>query len=174
MQNRLWCCSSENNEIYCCKQGDERNWQAYSDGISTDSWAMTCGKEGKFTGIATRGDSVIFFKENYALKIYGTKPSNFTLAEYNVPGVEIGSEKALSTLTQPYFILAITVYMLIRAVACRLSSAKNLFGVILIRTQSAVGTEISIISPQKETTENRNFLCTIQTKACGTRKTTQR
>lgn len=95
MQNRLWCCSSAKNEIYCCKQGDERNWQAYIDGISTDSWAMTCGKEGKFTGIATRGDSVIFFKENYALKIYGTKPSNFTLAEYNVPGVEIGSEKSL-------------------------------------------------------------------------------
>lgn len=105
MQNRLWCCSSESNEIYCCKQGDERNWQAYSDGISTDSWAMTCGKEGKFTGIATRGDSVIFFKENYALKIYGTKPSNFTLAEYNVPGVEIGSEKSLVNINSTLFYL---------------------------------------------------------------------
>jgi hypothetical protein len=105
MQNRLWCCSSDTNEIYCCKQGDERNWQAYSDGISTDSWAMTCGKEGKFTGIATRGDSVIFFKENYALKIYGTKPSNFTLAEYNVPGVEIGSEKSLVNINSTLFYL---------------------------------------------------------------------
>lgn len=105
MQNRLWCCSSGKNEIYCCKQGDERNWQAYSDGISTDSWAMTCGKEGKFTGIATRGDSVIFFKENYALKIYGTKPSNFTLAEYNVPGVEIGSEKSLVNINSTLFYL---------------------------------------------------------------------
>ncbi len=105
MQNRLWCCSSENNEIYCCKQGDERNWQAYGDGISTDSWAMTCGKEGKFTGIATRNDSIIFFKENYALKIYGTKPSNFTLAEYNVPGVEIGSEKSLVNINSTLFYL---------------------------------------------------------------------
>ena len=105
MQNRLWCCSSNKNEIYCCKQGDERNWQAYSDGISTDSWAMTCGKEGKFTGIATRGDSVIFFKENYALKIYGTKPSNFALAEYNVPGVEIGSEKSLVNINSTLFYL---------------------------------------------------------------------
>ena len=105
MQNRLWCCSSDTNEIYCCKQGDERNWQAYSDGISTDSWAMTCGKEGKFTGIATRGDSVIFFKENYALKIYGTKPSNFTLGEYNVPGVEIGSEKSLVNINSTLFYL---------------------------------------------------------------------
>lgn len=105
MQNRLWCCSSNKNEIYCCKQGDERNWQAYGDGISTDSWAMTCGKEGKFTGIATRGDSVIFFKGNYALKIYGTKPSNFTLAEYNVPGVEIGSEKSLVNINSTLFYL---------------------------------------------------------------------
>ncbi len=105
MQNRLWCCSSDKNEIYCCKQGDERNWQAYGDGISTDSWAMTCGKEGKFTGIATRNDSLIFFKENYALKIYGTKPSNFTLAEYNVPGVEIGSEKSLVNINSTLFYL---------------------------------------------------------------------
>lgn len=105
MQNRLWCCSSDKNEIYCCKQGDERNWQAYGDGISTDSWAMTCGKEGKFTGIATRNDSIIFFKENYALKIYGTKPSNFTLAEYNVPGVEIGSEKSLVNINSTLFYL---------------------------------------------------------------------
>lgn len=105
MQNRLWCCSSDKNEIYCCKQGDERNWQAYGDGISTDSWAMTCGKEGKFTGIATRNDSIIFFKENYALKIYGTKPSNFTLAEYNVPGVKIGSEKSLVNINSTLFYL---------------------------------------------------------------------
>mgnify|MGYP007005783450 FL=1 len=66
---------------------------------------MTCGKEGKFTGIATRGDSVIFFKENYALKIYGTKPSNFTLAEYNVPGVAIGSEKSLVNINSTLFYL---------------------------------------------------------------------
>lgn len=105
LQNRLWCCSSEKNEIYCCKQGDERNWQAYGDGISTDSWAMTCGKEGKFTGICARGDSIVFFKENYALKIYGTKPSNFTLAEYNVPGVEIGSEKSLVNINSTLFYL---------------------------------------------------------------------
>lgn len=103
MENRLWCCSSKNNEIYCCKQADECNWQAYGDGISTDSWAMTCGKEGKFTGIATRGDSVIFFKENYVFKIYGTKPSNFTLGEYNVPGVKIGSEKSVVNINSTLF-----------------------------------------------------------------------
>lgn len=95
VNNRLWACSSKNNEIYSCKQGDCTNWQAYSDGISTDSFAMTVGCEGEFTGIARQNDSVIFFKENWVLKIYGTKPSNYTLATYNVLGVEKGSSKSV-------------------------------------------------------------------------------
>ena len=95
VNNRLWTCSSKNNEIYACKQGDCTNWQAYGDGISTDSFAMTVGCEGDFTGIARQNDSVIFFKENWVLKIYGTKPSNYTLATYNVLGVEKGSAKSV-------------------------------------------------------------------------------
>lgn len=95
VNNRLWTCSSKNNEIYACKQGDCTNWQAYSDGISTDSYAMTVGCEGDFTGIARQNDSVIFFKENWVLKIYGTKPSNYTLATYNVLGVQKGSAKSV-------------------------------------------------------------------------------
>ncbi len=92
--NRLWTCSSKNNEIYACKQGDVTNWKAYGDGIASDSFAMTVGSEGDFTGIARYNDSVIFFKENYAMRIYGTKPSNYTLSEYNLPGIEKGSEKS--------------------------------------------------------------------------------
>ena len=95
VNNRLWACSSKSNEIFCCKQGDCRNWQAYKDGIATDSFAMTVGCEGEFTGIARQNDSIIFFKENWVLKIYGTKPSNYTLATYNVLGVAKGSSKSL-------------------------------------------------------------------------------
>lgn len=93
--NRLWACSSANNEIYSSKQGDPTNWQAYGDGIATDSYAATVGCEGDFTGIARQNDSVIFFKENWILKLYGTKPSNYAIASYNVPGVERGSEKSI-------------------------------------------------------------------------------
>lgn len=93
--NRLWACSSQNNEIYSSKQGDIKNWQAYGDGIATDSYAATVGCEGDFTGIARQNDSVIFFKENWILKLYGTKPSNYAIASYNVPGVERGSEKSI-------------------------------------------------------------------------------
>lgn len=95
VNNRLWACSSESNEIYSCKQGDPANWQAYGDGAATDSFAATVGCEGAFTGIARQNDSVIFFKENWIVKLFGTKPSNYTLATYNVPGVESGSEKSV-------------------------------------------------------------------------------
>lgn len=95
VNNRLWACNSKTNEIYASKQGDCTNWQAYSDGISTDSFAMTVGSEGDFTGIARQNDSVIFFKENWALKLYGTKPSNYTLASYNILGVQKGSAKSV-------------------------------------------------------------------------------
>lgn len=95
VDNRLWTCSSQNHEIYSCKQGDCTNWQAYGEGISTDSYAATVGSEGGFTGIARQNDSVIFFKENWIIKLFGNKPSNFALASYNVPGVARGSEKSV-------------------------------------------------------------------------------
>ena len=104
--NRLWACSSQNNEIYSSKQGDIKNWQAYGDGIATDSYAATVGCEGDFTGIARQNDSVIFFKENWILKLYGTKPSNYAIASYNVPGVERGSEKSIVWINGVLFYLS--------------------------------------------------------------------
>ena len=106
VNNRLWACSSASNEIYSSKQGDCRNWQAYGDGISTDSYAATVGNEGVFTGIARQNDSVIFFKENWIIKMFGTKPSNFSLASYNVPGVERGSEKSVVWVNGVLFYLS--------------------------------------------------------------------
>lgn len=106
VNNRLWTCSSKNNEIYACKQGDCENWYAYGDGISTDSFAMTVGCEGDFTAVARQNDSIIFFKENWVLKIFGTKPSNFTLAAYNVPGVEKGSSKSVVWVNGVLFYLS--------------------------------------------------------------------
>ena len=106
VNNRLWACSSQNNEIYSSKQGDCTNWQAYGDGIATDSYAVTVGSEGVFTGIARQNDSVIFFKENWILKLYGTKPSNYALASYNVLGVEQGSEKSVVWVNGVLFYLS--------------------------------------------------------------------
>lgn len=106
VNNRLWACSSAANEVYSCKQGDCTNWQAYGDGISTDSFAATVGCEGEFTGIARQNDSVIFFKENWIIKLFGNKPSNFALSTYNVLGVEQGSEKSVVWLNGALFYLS--------------------------------------------------------------------
>lgn len=106
VNNRLWGCSSSQNEIYSCKQGDCTNWQAYSDGISTDSFAATIGCEGDFTAIARQNDSVIFFKENWIIKLYGTKPSNYTTVVFNVPGVEKGSGRSVTWVNGVLFYLS--------------------------------------------------------------------
>lgn len=101
--NRLWSCSSKNNEIYCCKLGDPTNWYAYQDAIASDSFAASVGCEGEFTGIARQNDSVIFFKENWVIKIFGNKPSNYTLNKYNVSGVEKGSRNSIVWLNGVLF-----------------------------------------------------------------------
>ncbi|MBE6582069.1 MAG: hypothetical protein E7648_02245, partial [Ruminococcaceae bacterium] len=57
--NRLWGCRyGENadgtvvNEIYASKLGDFKNWFCYM-GLSTDSYAVTCGTDGQWTGAIT-------------------------------------------------------------------------------------------------------------------------
>ena len=91
--NRLWGCSSADHEIYCCKLGDPTNWQAYQ-GVATDSYAVTVGTPGPFTGAAVSGSAVIFFKENCLHRVYGTQPSNFTVYVDNLRGVQQGCHKS--------------------------------------------------------------------------------
>lgn len=54
--NRLWGCrydaANKINEIYASKLGDFKNWNSFS-GLSTDSYAVSCGTDGKWTGAVT-------------------------------------------------------------------------------------------------------------------------
>lgn len=90
--NRLWGCrfgvvdGKVVNEILACKQGDCTNWQSYP-GISTDSYALSLGTDGAFTGAVTYLGTPVFFKENYIHKIYGSTPSSFSMAQTNCRGV---------------------------------------------------------------------------------------
>ena len=81
--NRLWGCryglNSDGqvvNELYACKLGDFKNWNCYM-GISTDSYAVSLGSDGQFTGAITHAGYPIFFKENCMHKVYGQIPANF-------------------------------------------------------------------------------------------------
>ena len=89
--NRLWGSSSKNNRIYACRLGDPKNWEAYGDGISTDSYWVDVATEGGFTGVTVSGGAVYFFKENCLHKIIGTKPRNYTMTTYKDLGIQKGS-----------------------------------------------------------------------------------
>ncbi|MBE6718059.1 MAG: hypothetical protein E7574_02225 [Ruminococcaceae bacterium] len=100
-QNRLFGCryglnnkGEFVNEIYASKHGDPTNWNVYQ-GISTDSYTASCGSEGEFTGIASHMGNVLFFKENSIHRLFGTKPSNFTVYNDKYPGIKKHSENSV-------------------------------------------------------------------------------
>lgn len=92
--NRIWGCSTDGHEVYACKLGDMRNWQAYA-GISTDSWAATVGSDGIFTGAITYGGYPMFFKEHSMLKISPSATGAHAYREVMMNGVQEGSANSL-------------------------------------------------------------------------------
>lgn len=105
-ENRLWGChygedanGNMVNEIYACKLGDFRNWNSFQ-GIASDSYAVTVGTDGKFTGAVAHLGYPVFFKENCMHKIYGNYPSNYQIQTTNCRGVQEGCEKSLATVNE--------------------------------------------------------------------------
>ena len=98
--NRLWGCKYGMvdgklvNEIYACRQGDFKNWYAYL-GISTDSYAVSLGSEGHFTGAAVFNKCPVFFKETCVHQIYGSAPSSYQLLTTVCEGVERGQGESV-------------------------------------------------------------------------------
>lgn len=103
--NRLWGCRYGEqgdkivNEIYASKLGDFKNWSCYQ-GISTDSYAVTLGTDGQFTGAITHLGYPIFFKENYMHKVYGNYPANFQIQTTACRGVQNGCGKSLAIVNE--------------------------------------------------------------------------
>lgn len=100
--NRLWGCSKDGHEIYCCKLGDVKNWNCFS-GISTDSWAATIGSDGKFTGAITYLGYPMFFKEDSLIKIAVSATGGHQTKETKCRGVQNGSEKSLSIINETLY-----------------------------------------------------------------------
>lgn len=104
--NRLWGCRyGQNNngdvvnELYACKLGDFRNWNCYM-GISTDSYAVSLGSDGQFTGAITHSGYPIFFKENCMHKVYGQIPANFQVQTTACRGVQKGCSRSLAIVNE--------------------------------------------------------------------------
>jgi hypothetical protein len=101
--NRLWGChygivdGRTVNEIYASALGDFKNWRKY-EGIASDSYAVSLGSDGPFTGAITYLGHPIFFKENYIHKVFGSMPSNFQLVTTNCRGVQSGCARSLAII----------------------------------------------------------------------------
>lgn len=95
-KNRVWGCVYDEsygyNEIYGSALGDAMNFYKY-EGTAADSYTVSVGTGGKFTGIAQLEDCVIFFKEDRYYVLTGSEPP-FTLCEYSGAGIQDGSEKS--------------------------------------------------------------------------------
>ena len=100
--NRLWGCSG--NVIYGSKLGDPLNFFVY-DGLSTDSYAVAVSGSGDFTACSPYSSHIIFFKEDMAWKLYGTRPSNFQLMQAKIPGVRRGCAGTLVTDSEDMYYL---------------------------------------------------------------------
>lgn len=110
--NRLWGCLSETNELFCSALGNPFSWFIFNSD-SQDSWAVNVGTPGPFTGICAYQDSVLFFKEDYIHRVYGTRPQNFQVITTNCQGVEKGSARSVCILDEQIFYksrLGICVY----------------------------------------------------------------
>lgn len=97
--NRLWGCSKDGHEIYCCKLGDVKNWNCFR-GVSTDSWAATIGSDGKFTGAVTFLGYPMFFKEDSLIKISVSATGGHALKETMCRGIQSGSDRSIAILNE--------------------------------------------------------------------------
>ena len=107
--NRLWGCRyGENaegkvvNEIYASKLGDFKNWFCYM-GLSTDSYYVSCGTDGQWTGAITHLGYPLFFKENCLHKIYGNFPANYQVQTTVCRGVQRGAGNSLAIVNEALF-----------------------------------------------------------------------
>lgn len=108
-ENRLWGCyygkdekGETLNEIYACRLGDFKNWRSYA-GVSMDSYTVSIGSDGPFTGAITYGGYPTFFKEKCLHKIYGTRPANYQVMSTQCRGVQQGSAKSLQIVEGTLF-----------------------------------------------------------------------
>lgn len=95
--NRLWGCRYGDglNEIYASKLNDFKNWHSFA-GIASDSYVVSRGSDGPFTGAVSYQGCPLFFKETIMHKVYGDYPSNFGVQDTACRGVMYGAGNSLA------------------------------------------------------------------------------
>ena len=111
-QNRLWGCHyGQNadgdmvNEIYISKLNDFKNWYNYGT-KPQDSYAVSVGTDGPWTGAVDFLGHPIFFKENYIHTVYGNTPSSYQVNKVSARGVQAGSSKSIAILKETLYYMS--------------------------------------------------------------------
>ena len=106
--NRLWGCyygikdGSVVNELYACALGDFKNWNKFG-GLSTDSWAASCGTDGQWTGCVNYFGSPTFFKEDHIHVITLSAVGAHSVTDYAFEGVGKGCWESLTVVGSTLF-----------------------------------------------------------------------
>lgn len=103
--NRVWGCNRKENSIYACALGDPTNWYSYR-GIASDSYAVSVGSDGAFTGAASCLSYILFFKENCIHKLYGSKPSDYQMSSVRCRGVAAKAAGSLCVIAETLYYLS--------------------------------------------------------------------
>lgn len=99
--NRLWGCKYGDglNEIYASKLNDFKNWHSFA-GIASDSYVVSRGSDGPFTGAISYQGYPLFFKETILHKVYGDYPANFGVQDTPCRGVMQGAGASLAIVNE--------------------------------------------------------------------------
>lgn len=107
--NRIWGCRYGEdidgnfvNEVYACALGDPLTWYCF-EGTSMDSFTAGLGCSGEFTGAVVYENDVLFFKEDYMIRIRGDSPSSFNVQTVPFLGVEKGSSRSTVIIGERLF-----------------------------------------------------------------------
>ena len=107
--NRIWGCRYGSNaagdfvnELYACALGDPTVWDRY-DGVSTDSYCVSLGCSGAFTGVCKLGGDVLFFKEDSIIRVGGETPADFTVTVTPAEGAENGAFRSVVNVNDRVF-----------------------------------------------------------------------
>ena len=103
--NRVWGCykGEENgqiiNEIHACKLADPTNWYVFA-GNANDSYTLSIGGDGDFTGAFSYRGYPYFFKENVVYCVYGNYPAAYSLNTLDIRGVQKGCSRSIAKVNE--------------------------------------------------------------------------
>ncbi|MBQ6543612.1 MAG: hypothetical protein IJL77_04415, partial [Clostridia bacterium] len=110
--NRLWGChyglnadGEMINEIFASKLGDPFNWYYFAN-TSIDSYYVSLGADGEFTGAVNYQGTPVFFRQNCIHRILGDYPAQYQIKTLEGYGVRKGCHKSISVMNDIVYYLS--------------------------------------------------------------------